>query len=146
MARNELAACLETGRTDPAASGADQVVAAHGREIILDRAWSTKPDATSRFGVLNGSSGMGETDWRPEAGSAFAGNDTLITLGNFSNDPAETPRYDHTMVGASSFHSGGVNVGFLDGSVKFIKNSINMGTWGALATKAGGEVVDASSY
>ena len=50
------------------------------------------------------------------------------------------------MIGASSNHSGGVNVGFLDGSVKFIKDSINLGTWGALATKAGGEVIDASAY
>jgi hypothetical protein len=39
-----------------------------------------------------------------------------------------------------------VNVGFLDGSVKFIKNSVNLGTWGAIASKAGGEVIDASSY
>jgi prepilin-type processing-associated H-X9-DG protein len=52
------------------------------------------------------------------------------------------------MIGASSNHTGGVNVGFLDGSVKFIKikNSVNLGTWGALATKSGGEVIDASGY
>ena len=50
------------------------------------------------------------------------------------------------MIGASSYHSGGVNVGFLDGSVKFIKDSISLQTWGALATKSGGEVIDASSY
>jgi prepilin-type N-terminal cleavage/methylation domain-containing protein len=68
------------------------------------------------------------------------------TACNFSNDPAETPRYDHTMVGASSNHQGGVNVGCLDGSVKFIKNSINLGTWGAIATKGGGEIIDASGY
>jgi hypothetical protein len=39
-----------------------------------------------------------------------------------------------------------VNVGFLDGSVKFIKDSVNLGTWGSIATKAGGEVIDASSF
>jgi prepilin-type processing-associated H-X9-DG protein/prepilin-type N-terminal cleavage/methylation domain-containing protein len=49
------------------------------------------------------------------------------------------------MIGASSYHSGGVNVGFLDGSVKFVKDSISLQTWGAVATKAGGEVIDASS-
>jgi prepilin-type N-terminal cleavage/methylation domain-containing protein/prepilin-type processing-associated H-X9-DG protein len=53
---------------------------------------------------------------------------------------------DTTVVGASSYHSGGVNVGFLDGSIKFIKESISNQTWWAIATKAGGEVVDASSY
>ena len=51
-----------------------------------------------------------------------------------------------TLVSASSNHSGGVNVGFLDGSVHFVKNSVNQITWWALSTKAGGEVIDASSY
>jgi prepilin-type N-terminal cleavage/methylation domain-containing protein/prepilin-type processing-associated H-X9-DG protein len=51
-----------------------------------------------------------------------------------------------TMIGASSNHPGGVNVGFLDGSVKFIKNSIGLGIWGAIATKAGAEIVSADSY
>ena len=51
-----------------------------------------------------------------------------------------------SLVGASSNHPGGVNVAFLDGSVKFIKNSISVTTWWALATKAGGEVVSSDSY
>jgi prepilin-type N-terminal cleavage/methylation domain-containing protein/prepilin-type processing-associated H-X9-DG protein len=51
-----------------------------------------------------------------------------------------------TMLAATSYHPGGVNVSFLDGSVKFIKDSISQQTWWALSTKAGGEVVDASSY
>ncbi len=50
-----------------------------------------------------------------------------------------------TMVGASSYHAGGVNVGFLDGSVKFVKDSVSLATWGAIATKAGGELVSADS-
>ena len=52
----------------------------------------------------------------------------------------------NTMVGVSSNHSGGVNVCFLDGSVHFVKNSVNQRTWWALGTMAGGEVIDASSY
>jgi prepilin-type processing-associated H-X9-DG protein len=52
----------------------------------------------------------------------------------------------HTMVGASSYHAGGVNVAMLDGSVRFIKNTINPMTWWALASKAGGEVLSADSY
>jgi prepilin-type N-terminal cleavage/methylation domain-containing protein/prepilin-type processing-associated H-X9-DG protein len=52
----------------------------------------------------------------------------------------------YTMVGASSNHSGGVNCGFLDGSVRFIKDGVSPNTWAALSTKAGGEVIDASSY
>ncbi|MDG3004801.1 DUF1559 domain-containing protein [Paludisphaera mucosa] len=47
---------------------------------------------------------------------------------------------------AQSNHSGGVNVLMSDGSVKFIKDSVNMRTWMALGTKAGGEVVGSDSY
>ena len=66
----------------------------------------------------------------------------------FSNDngnPSST-RVDRTMIGAQSNHPGGVNVAFCDGSVKFIKDSVNLNTWGALATMAGGEVISADSY
>jgi prepilin-type N-terminal cleavage/methylation domain-containing protein/prepilin-type processing-associated H-X9-DG protein len=54
------------------------------------------------------------------------------------------PKEYRSMVAASSNHAGGVNMGFLDGSVKFIKDSINLGTYSALGTKAGGEIIDAS--
>ncbi len=46
----------------------------------------------------------------------------------------------------TSNHSGGVNASFCDGSVKFIKNSVSLTTWWALGTRAGNEVIDASSY
>jgi len=45
-----------------------------------------------------------------------------------------------------SFHSGGLNMLMGDGSVKFLKNSINATTWYALHTIAGGEVISADSY
>jgi prepilin-type processing-associated H-X9-DG protein len=51
-----------------------------------------------------------------------------------------------TMISASSYHPGGVNVGFLDGSVKFIKDSVSLQTWGSISTKAGGEIVSADSF
>jgi prepilin-type N-terminal cleavage/methylation domain-containing protein/prepilin-type processing-associated H-X9-DG protein len=51
-----------------------------------------------------------------------------------------------TLVGASSYHSGGVNVALLDGSVRFIKTSVNPNTWWAIATYNGGEVVSADSF
>jgi prepilin-type N-terminal cleavage/methylation domain-containing protein/prepilin-type processing-associated H-X9-DG protein len=45
-----------------------------------------------------------------------------------------------------SFHTGGANVAFADGSVRFVKSSIAINTLAALVTKAGGEVVDPASY
>jgi prepilin-type N-terminal cleavage/methylation domain-containing protein/prepilin-type processing-associated H-X9-DG protein len=48
--------------------------------------------------------------------------------------------------GASSRHSGGVNALFCDGSVKFIKNSINLQAYWAIGTRANSEVIDASAF
>ncbi len=47
---------------------------------------------------------------------------------------------------ASSLHPGGVNVCMTDGSVRFIKDTINQTTWWAIGTRAGAEVVSADSY
>ncbi len=47
---------------------------------------------------------------------------------------------------ARSRHPGGVNTLLADGSVKFIKDSINPMTWYALATATGGEVISADAY
>jgi prepilin-type processing-associated H-X9-DG protein len=41
---------------------------------------------------------------------------------------------------ARSWHPGGANVLFGDGSVHFAKNSIDSSTWAAAGTRAGGEV------
>jgi prepilin-type processing-associated H-X9-DG protein len=46
----------------------------------------------------------------------------------------------------SSYHPGGVNMLSGDGSVKFIKNSINLQTWRGLGTRNGGEVISADAY
>ncbi len=51
-----------------------------------------------------------------------------------------------TLIGASSSHAGGVNVGTLDGSVRFVKNSVNLSSWAALATMSGGEILSSDSY
>ncbi|AMV40738.1 DUF1559 domain-containing protein [Planctomyces sp. SH-PL62] len=49
-------------------------------------------------------------------------------------------------VTARSYHPGGVNALLADGSVRFVKDSINGWTWRALGSVAGGEVVSADSY
>jgi len=46
----------------------------------------------------------------------------------------------------SSRHSGGVNVAFADGSVRFIKDSISPPTWLAINTIGAGEVISSDSY
>jgi prepilin-type N-terminal cleavage/methylation domain-containing protein/prepilin-type processing-associated H-X9-DG protein len=47
---------------------------------------------------------------------------------------------------ASSQHPGGVNCLFADGSVRFVKNSVNPVTWRGLGSISGGEVISADQY
>jgi prepilin-type N-terminal cleavage/methylation domain-containing protein/prepilin-type processing-associated H-X9-DG protein len=47
---------------------------------------------------------------------------------------------------ADSYHPGGVNTLFADGSVKFIKDAISQPIWWALGTRQGGEVISSDSY
>jgi prepilin-type N-terminal cleavage/methylation domain-containing protein/prepilin-type processing-associated H-X9-DG protein len=56
------------------------------------------------------------------------------------------PKEYRSMVAASSNHPGGVNMAFLDGTVRFIKDSVNLGTYAALGTRSGGEVFSSDSY
>ena len=50
------------------------------------------------------------------------------------------------MIAASSNHPGGVNVVCMDGSVKFIKQTVNVQAWYALSTPGGNEVFSGDSY
>jgi len=63
---------------------------------------------------------------------------------NGTNPPcnANTPVYN----AARSWHSGGVNALYCDGSVKFAKSSVNVLTWRALGTTQGGEVISSDQY
>jgi prepilin-type N-terminal cleavage/methylation domain-containing protein/prepilin-type processing-associated H-X9-DG protein len=49
-------------------------------------------------------------------------------------------------VTATSNHPGGVNVGFTDGSVKFVKDSVAPNIWWGLGSRAGGETISADAY
>lgn len=49
-------------------------------------------------------------------------------------------------VTATSNHPGGVNMASCDGSVKFVKDSIDQATWWALGTRDGREVISAEAY
>ncbi|HZW35018.1 MAG TPA: DUF1559 domain-containing protein [Isosphaeraceae bacterium] len=50
------------------------------------------------------------------------------------------------LLSANSNHPGGVNVTLTDGSVRFVKDTLNLATWQALGTRNGGEVISADSY
>ena len=48
-------------------------------------------------------------------------------------------------IAARSYHTGGVNVAFADGSVHFVSNNIDFAVWQALGTRSGGET-NAGNY
>jgi prepilin-type N-terminal cleavage/methylation domain-containing protein/prepilin-type processing-associated H-X9-DG protein len=55
-------------------------------------------------------------------------------------------RFGSSAKGFISMHPGGANFAFADGSVHFLKNSINLITYCALGSRAGGEVVSSDAY
>ena len=64
--------------------------------------------------------------------------------GNFSSDNSGG---GYTAAStATSNHPGGVNVCMGDGSVRFIKDTVNYQTWWALGSRNGGEVTSADQY
>ncbi len=79
-------------------------------------------------------------------GQFWTHQDNLRGGGYFHTNPPNTKScnggwWPTGWMAATSFHPGGVNVAFLDGSVHFVKNSVNYVTWMAIGTIAGGEVI-----
>jgi prepilin-type processing-associated H-X9-DG protein len=64
----------------------------------------------------------------------------------YPSDPAQGWGGTWAAIAPNSFHPGGVNVGFTDGSVRFIKNSVNLQTWWALGSRNSGEVISSDAY
>jgi prepilin-type N-terminal cleavage/methylation domain-containing protein/prepilin-type processing-associated H-X9-DG protein len=82
-----------------------------------------------------------------QAFSSYNHNNTPNTVP--CEDPSEASWLSIGPLGsapATSNHPGGVNVGFSDGSVRFVKNTVNVQTWWALGTRGGGEVISADAY
>lgn len=60
---------------------------------------------------------------------------------NSSREGRSLTGITYASVTSRSYHTGGVEVGLCDGSVRFMSQSINLQTWRALGSRAGGEVV-----
>ena len=61
-------------------------------------------------------------------------------------DCVEYPVFEQAHIASRSHHPGGVNLAFCDGSVRFIKDSVQLDLWRAISTRAGGEVVGDPSF
>ncbi len=95
---------------------------------------------TMLFAEVSGSPGRG---WEWSWGGPLV--DTRITPngpGTWVGDmTALNERETYTAQGASSYHVGGIQIALCDGSVRFISENIDFGTYRSLATRAGGEVI-----
>jgi prepilin-type N-terminal cleavage/methylation domain-containing protein/prepilin-type processing-associated H-X9-DG protein len=104
-------------------------------------AWQSGTNRNNFRGVFWEIGSLGMTLFNtvvPPSSTQYKWGDCRTTTGGFPNDA--------TFANATSNHSGGVNTLLADGSVRFIKSSINQITWWSLGTRAGGELIDASSY
>ncbi len=89
------------------------------------------------------------TGWTGTRGVAWiVGTEGMTGFNAYLPPNSPTPDvYGHGIgwLGARGPHPGGVLVLTGDGSVRFVKDSINLATWRALSTRAGGEVVSADA-
>ena len=101
----------------------------------------------------------GYTWWGPSASfTALLTPNSMLqdTMGNGGcsavtppcNTGLTNPNGGYAMVylAARSYHPGGVSVGMCDGSVRFIKNTVNPLSYQGLSTTQGGEVLSSDSY
>ena len=85
----------------------------------------------------------GFTTALPPNTKSLAGTPALDSDMTSEDEDDGGPTY--SAVTSRSYHPGGVNALFTDGSVKFIKNTIQWQTWRAIGTVSGGEIVSADS-
>ncbi len=60
---------------------------------------------------------------------------------NSSREGKSTTAITYAAVTARSHHTGGVEIGLVDGSVRFLSQTIDLNVWRGLGSRAGGEVV-----
>ena len=144
-AQPEYRSCFPdgSGGTFPALSNPNSVPSPSDSPAVIA---SAAPQCLLLVGHTTWANGNSDDDGfttalPPNTRVLVAGQDVdLHTINESDGGPT------YAAVTARSYHAGGVNALFGDGSARFIKNSINGSVWRALGTIAGGEVVSADAY
>ena len=125
--------------------------------VLASIAASASASGCKSVAGINGLPGGGHTRWCN--GNSFYDGFTTALPPN-SRSPAGSTALDSDMtsededdggptysaVTSRSYHPGGVNALFGDGSVHYIKNTINWQTWRSVGTVGGGEITSADAY
>ena len=138
--------------SDPATR--DRLTAAKDTQLLM-----TNLDACNVAfeGIVGRTSYSGNRGWKWTWGSEGMTLFNTIIPPNSSNYGFNQCRFDcqgcflqdadHSdITNASSYHPGGANALFCDGTVRFVKGTIAMPTWWALGTRSGGEAVSSDGY
>ncbi|WP_165069609.1 DUF1559 domain-containing protein [Paludisphaera rhizosphaerae] len=108
-------------------------------------AYSGNASSVSRqWGAAHAYWANGRVEVGATSNMALTPNSTLPDCASFTITnlgPASAGMY-----GPRSFHPGGVNTLFGDGSVRFVKDSISRITWWSIGSKNGGEVVSSDAF
>ena len=125
---------------------------------VINGQMTLQPAAVTALQACNAAYTAGTTTWnrgwRWGASSPGLSLFNCVVTPNSTKYPWSACRTDCTGCGvdfsdyqvATSSHSGGVNVAFADGSVHFIKDSINPVTWWSLGTREGAETISSDAY
>ncbi len=104
--------------------------------------------STNPMNVAGDCGATASANWSGSRGDRWINGGYLSTAYNHYTTPNARNVYDcinaannFGLATARSFHPGGVNLLLVDGSVRFVRDSIALTTWQALATREGGEVV-----
>jgi prepilin-type N-terminal cleavage/methylation domain-containing protein/prepilin-type processing-associated H-X9-DG protein len=84
--------------------------------------------------------------WATSGTSIYSHTLTPNRLACEYQDQQQDQRGTITAVPASSNHPGGVNVLFMDGTVRFVKSTVNYVPWYAIATPDGGETISSDAF
>jgi prepilin-type processing-associated H-X9-DG protein len=135
-------------------------VKAYGAYLLGGTPTATTPENTAAIVALGGILRVesAHTGWTE--GQTYHNGVTFVVTPNIGVpylNPADRLYYDvdyvssldgssatarsYASMGSRSYHPGGVNILLMDGSVRFVSQTIELVTWRALGTRAGGEVV-----
>jgi prepilin-type processing-associated H-X9-DG protein len=105
---------------------------------------STPSDFMSRVGAFWIVGGYSNTLYNHVSPPNWSSPD--CSVGDHDADPKGGGLIPGGCLTARSAHPGGVNVLLMDGSVRFIKRSVELSLWRALSTRSGRETISSTAY